>query len=128
MFDRSASIAHSAVPLLSRRHFLSNTAVGLGGVALAWLLNREQARAVPASARLPHFSLPNLLAGRQIVPEFVQEQVRPDVLGPAVLAALDGTGLPPDWYDLATAIHRQLRCDASKAAAREVLELVRGNR
>ena len=79
-------------------------------------------------SRLPHFSLPNLLAGRQIVPEFVQEQVRPDVLGPAVLAALDGTGLPPDWYDLATAIHRQLRCDASKAAAREVLELVRGTR
>ncbi len=76
-------------------------------------------------SRLPHFSLPNLLAGRQIVPEFVQDQVRPDVLGPAVLAALDGTGLPPDWYDVCTAIHRQLRCDASKAAAREVLELVR---
>lgn len=76
-------------------------------------------------SRLPHFSLPNLLAGRQIVPEFVQEQVRPDVLGPAVLAALDGSGLPPDWYDACTAIHRQLRCDASKAAAREVLELIR---
>jgi lipid-A-disaccharide synthase len=79
-------------------------------------------------SRLPHFSLPNLLAGRQIVPEFVQDQVRADVLGPAVLAALDGTGLPPDWYDVCTAIHRELRCDASKAAAREVLELVRGTR
>jgi lipid-A-disaccharide synthase len=76
-------------------------------------------------SKLPHFSLPNLLAGRQIVPEFVQQQVRPDVLGPAVLAALDGTGLEPDWYDVCTAIHRQLRCDASKTAAREVLELVR---
>ena len=50
-------------------------------------------------SRLPYFSLPNLLAGRQIVPEFVQEQVRPEVLGPAVLAALDGSGLPPDWYE-----------------------------
>jgi lipid-A-disaccharide synthase len=79
-------------------------------------------------SRLPYFSLPNLLAGRQIVPEFVQDQVRPDVLGPAVLGALDGTGLPPDWYDVCTAIHRELRCDASKAAAREVLELVRGTR
>ena len=76
-------------------------------------------------SRLPYFSLPNLLAGRQIVPEFVQEQVRPEVLGPAVLAALDGSGLPPDWYDVCTAIHRQLRCDASTAAAREVLELIR---
>lgn len=47
-------------PLLSRRHFLSHTAGGLGGVALAWLMSREQARAgiVPAagSARLPHFA------------------------------------------------------------------------
>jgi lipid-A-disaccharide synthase len=76
-------------------------------------------------SRLPYFSLPNLLAGRRIVPEFVQEQVRADVLGPAVLAALDGSGLPPDWYDVCTAIHRQLRCDASTAAAREVLELIR---
>jgi len=75
-----------------------------------------------------YFSLPNFLAGRKIVPEFVQDQVRADVLGPAVLAALDGTGLPPDWYDVCTAIHRQLRCDASKAAAREVLELVRGTK
>jgi len=35
----------SSTPLLSRRHFLSNTAGGLGGVALAWLMSREQARA-----------------------------------------------------------------------------------
>jgi lipid-A-disaccharide synthase len=79
-------------------------------------------------AKLPHFSLPNLLAGRTLVPEFVQGQVRPEVLGPAVLAALDGTGLAPGWYDAFTAIHRQLRCDASVSAAREVLDLVRGNR
>ena len=79
-------------------------------------------------ARLPYFSLPNLLAGRTIVPEFIQQQVRPEVLGPAVLGALDGTGLVPDWYDVFTDIHQQLRCDASTAAAREVLELVRGTR
>jgi lipid-A-disaccharide synthase len=76
-------------------------------------------------ARLPHFSLPNLLAGRELVPEFVQSEVRPDVLGPAVLAALDGTGLKAGWYDAFTEIHRRLRCDASASAAREVLALVR---
>ena len=47
-------------PLLSRRHFLSNTAHGLGGVALAWLLSREQGRgAIPevaSAAKLPHFA------------------------------------------------------------------------
>ena len=78
-------------------------------------------------AKLPHFSLPNLLAGRSLVPEFVQGQVRPDVLGPAVLGALDGTDLPAGWYDAFADIHRQLRCNASASAAREVLALVRGS-
>jgi lipid-A-disaccharide synthase len=77
-------------------------------------------------ARLPYFSLPNLLAGRALVPEYVQGDVRPDVLGPAVLALLAGTGLKAGWYDAFTEIHRQLRCDASASAAREVLALVRG--
>jgi lipid-A-disaccharide synthase len=86
-----------------------------------WLLRRL------GVAKLPYFSLPNLLAGRLLVPEFVQDQVRPDVLGPAVLGALDGSALKAGWYDAFTAIHRQLRCDASASAAREVLALVRGN-
>jgi lipid-A-disaccharide synthase len=77
-------------------------------------------------SKLPHFSLPNLLAGRALVPEFVQGQVRPDVLGPAVLGAIDGTTLKTGWYDAFADIHRQLRCDASASAAREVLALVRG--
>ena len=41
-------------PLLSRRHFLGNTAGGIGGLALAWLMNEEQSRAathIPAKAK-----------------------------------------------------------------------------
>ncbi len=40
-------------PALSRRDFLSDAANGLGGIALAWLLNRDAARA--ASMQAPHF-------------------------------------------------------------------------
>jgi len=76
-------------------------------------------------ARLPHFSLPNLLAGRGLVPEFVQKQVRADILGPVLRDFLDGNSPNPDWYDAFTSIHRRLRCDASATAAREVLELAR---
>jgi hypothetical protein len=46
-------------PLLSRRHFLWNTAGGLGGIALAWMLNQESRAASTApsapGAKLPHF-------------------------------------------------------------------------
>jgi len=68
------------------------------------------------------FSQPNLLARRALVPEFFQEQVRPDVLGPAVLAQLER----PDRDALTQAfeaIHLSLRRDASQRAAEAVLEL-----
>src|SRR6185436_6768677 len=54
MSHNSLTFPHTP-PLLSRRHFLSNTAAGLGGVALTWLLSRDQARGASSSARQPHF-------------------------------------------------------------------------
>jgi lipid-A-disaccharide synthase len=73
------------------------------------------------------FSQPNLLAGRALVPEFFQEQVRPEVLGPALLGQLER----PDRAELLEAfgdIHRALRCDASERAAEAVLELLAARR
>jgi lipid-A-disaccharide synthase len=73
------------------------------------------------------FSHPNLLAGRALVPEFFQEQVRPEVLGPAVLAQLER----PDRAALVeafTEIHHVLRRNASERAAEAVLELVAARR
>ncbi len=49
-------------PLVSRRHFLSGSAGGIGGIALAWLLHRERVRAGTGadprtgSIRLPHLT------------------------------------------------------------------------
>jgi lipid-A-disaccharide synthase len=69
-----------------------------------------------------YFAQPNLLAGRQVVPEYLQEDVRPDVLGPALLAQLQR----PDHAELIatfTAIHATLRCDACARAADAILDL-----
>jgi len=74
-----------------------------------------------------YFSQPNLLGGRALVPEFYQGQVRPDVLGPAVLQQLER----PDLQELTeafTAIHEALRREASARAAEAILELVAGRR
>jgi lipid-A-disaccharide synthase len=84
-----------------------------------WLVRKLGVR------KLPYFSLPNLLAGRQVVQEFVQAQVRPEVLAPAMRALLETPAERGGWYDRFSAIHRQMRCGASGAAARKVLELVR---
>jgi lipid-A-disaccharide synthase len=71
-----------------------------------------------------HFSLPNLLAGRVLVPEFVQDAATVDHLGPAVLRWLDDAVA---WSELMVefgALHAQLRCDASRQAAVAVAELL----
>ncbi len=93
-------------------------------------------RVAPLTARLlrdlklvktEHFSHPNLLAGRALVPEFFQEQVRADVLGPALLAQLDR----PDraaFQAALTGIHQTLRRDASRRAAEAILELLAARR
>jgi lipid-A-disaccharide synthase len=69
------------------------------------------------------FSQPNLLAGRALVPEHFQRDVRPDVLGPSVLRQLEREDLP-QLVDAYGQIHRTLRCDASARAADAVLQLV----
>ena len=70
-----------------------------------------------------YFSQPNLLADRALVPEFFQEQVRPEVLGPAVLGELER----PDRAELITAfgeMHERLRRNASARAAEAILGLL----
>jgi lipid-A-disaccharide synthase len=83
----------------------------------AWLLRDL------ALVKTEFFSQPNLLAGRRLVPEFFQEQVRPEILGPAVLEQLERG----DREQLVAAfgeIHRRLRCDASARAADAILDLL----
>jgi lipid-A-disaccharide synthase len=77
-------------------------------------------------SRLKHFSLPNLLAGHELVAEYVQGQVRPEVLGPAVLECLDGRMRDADWRAEFARIHDQLRRGASETAAQAVLGLIGG--
>lgn len=75
-------------------------------------------------ARFEHFSLPNLLAGREIAPEYAQRRVRADILGPAVAAQLEAAEADPDWARPHAEIHERLRRGASSAAASAVLELL----
>ena len=77
--------------------------------------------------QLEHFALPNLLAGQRVVPEFLQGDVRADVLGPALESYLDGEhghGKDSGWYDAFRSIHERLRRNANERAASAVVELL----
>lgn len=68
----------------------------------------------------PYISLPNLLAGRLLVPELIQEAATPEALAGTLLPLLDDGDAQTAGFD---AIHRTLRRDASARAAEAVLQL-----
>jgi lipid-A-disaccharide synthase len=72
-----------------------------------------------------HFSMPNHLAGRGLVPELIQEDAVPERMVPAVLRYLDDPEAAREVTRAADAIHRRLRRDASERAAEAVLEVAR---
>jgi len=74
--------------------------------------------------KVRYFSQPNLLAGRRLVPEFVQEQVTGAALGDALLRELEDPGHVRELLDEFTAVHRALRCGGAERAAGAVLDCV----
>ncbi len=73
---------------------------------------------------ISHFALPNLLAGRGLVPEFVQDAATVENLGPAALRWLDDVTARTRLVAEFDALHGRLRCDASRQAAAAVAELL----
>ncbi len=71
----------------------------------------------------PFFAQPNLLAGRAVVPEFFNEQVRAEVLGPAVLQQLEREDRAELLHTF-TQIHQTLRRNASERAAEAIDRLL----
>jgi len=74
--------------------------------------------------KVQYFSQPNLLAGRRLVPEFFQEQVRGPALGDALLRELEDRDHLRELLDEFAHHHRVLRRDAAGRAAEAVLGCV----
>lgn len=72
-------------------------------------------------------SLPNLLAGQELVPEILQNDAVAENLGPALLRYFEDKGHLDALNQAYLDIHRQLKCDASANAAAALLELIETN-
>lgn len=69
-------------------------------------------------------SLPNLLAGREVVPEILQENATAENLANAVSERLDDENLVQQLQETFLDIHKQLKCDANEQAAQAVVNLL----
>jgi len=75
--------------------------------------------------RLPYFSLPNLLAGESLAPEFFQEAVTSENLSGAVERALDDVARREYLQREFLQVHESLRAGGAARAAEAVLQLLR---
>jgi lipid-A-disaccharide synthase len=74
--------------------------------------------------KVSHFSQPNLLTGKPLVPEFLQEQVNGPALGQALLKQLTDAAAQQVLAAEFLKVHRQLRVGAADRAAQAILELL----
>ena len=75
--------------------------------------------------RLPYFSLPNLLAGTALVPEFLQQAVTGGNLAGALERALDDVPYREYLQREFLQVHQSLRAGGAGSAAEAVLRLLR---
>jgi len=70
------------------------------------------------------YSLPNLLAGKQIVEEFIQKDAKVDNLAPAILRLINNTDEAEHLIDTYHQIHLSLKKNASAEAANAIAAMI----
>ena len=74
--------------------------------------------------KVSYAAMANLLVGRELAPEFLQERCRADLMGPALLGFLEDPARVREVQAQYREIHGLLRRDAGREAAAAVLELI----
>ncbi len=75
--------------------------------------------------KTPYVSLPNLLAGRELVTELLQEECVPDKLAAALLPLLNNDARSRELKETFLALHQSIRCNADEQAAQAVMKLIK---
>jgi lipid-A-disaccharide synthase len=93
-------------------------------LVVSYILSGITAFLVKRMLKQPFVSLPNLLAGKQLVPELLQENATVDKLSNAVLHYLDDQSALDDLQKEFVELHQSLRLDADQAAAVAIAKLL----
>jgi lipid-A-disaccharide synthase len=74
--------------------------------------------------KVEHVSIPNVLAGRALVPEFLQGDAQPAMMGAALYRLLTSPAARLDQTSAFETLHAQLAQNADARAARAIVELI----
>jgi len=120
---RQALIACDAALVKSGTSTLEAMLVGRPMV-VCYRLGGLTYRLVRRLLRTEFVALPNILAGRCLVPELLQDAATPAALADALLQELDKAGQDPEYFTTFRHLHATLRRDADARAAEAVAALL----
>ena len=73
--------------------------------------------------KTPYVSLPNILAGKEIVPELLQQDCTPENIVKRIIPFLEGDNV--ELKQTFLSLHNQIRCNADEQAAKAVLDILK---
>jgi len=117
-------LAAADVVLVASGTATLETALSKRPMVVAYRLGAITAFLARKLVKTRHFSQPNLLAGKELVPEFFQDDATPENLSNALASWLENPGEVANVTREFAALHAQLRCDGAERAAHEIAELV----
>ena len=92
-------------------------------MAVAYRLSPLTYQLARLLVNIPYYSLPNLLADRPVVKEFIQDDITPEALGGEILRLIEDPSHAQELTSVFAQIHDELRQDASRIAADVVFEV-----
>jgi len=93
-------------------------------MVVSYRLGRVTYAVVRRLLRTPFVALPNILAGRALVPELLQDAATATALADSLLTELDKSRSDPEYLQEFARLHDLLRCDADACAAEVVAQFV----
>jgi lipid-A-disaccharide synthase len=125
MFGHShdAMIASDAILLASGTAALE-AMLAKKPVVVAYKISPFTYKMVKRKFLLPYVSLPNIISGRFIVPEFLQDEATPENLSLALNNYLVDKVLSANLSKVFEQHHLSLQCDGAERAADAVMKLI----
>ena len=93
-------------------------------VVVAYKISPLTYKMVKRKFLLPYVSLPNVIAGKFLVPEFLQDEAKPENLAQALNNFLRDKELAKQIGEVFTKQHQSLQCNAAQSAANAVAKLL----